>query len=1232
MKERRLRLILIISTIVLIVLALSSESVYFSDFEYNFRTKRFNKILDRKEKIMADCLNSIKPFLSSGENQMAGSDNKMFSVAEQHNITILEYIENKLIYWSDNNFDVPVLLSDSIFTKPLVFIQNGWFLTNSVRAGNELMVGLLRLRTDYGFENDIIKNGFEKDFGLPVNTGFSLDKEASEFHVLDKNGSYLFSLIFPEVKETTYLILIPLLLWTCAFILLLFVTIQMVKMISCLKRNTIALMSCFMIFSVIYLIILLTGKPEVLNQTELFSPYRYTLNRIIPSLGHLLLLSVLLSIFAYVFCKFYPFRQKVFTKGIRDYLYLFLLLIPGALLFLLYHRVFTHLILYSNINFETYKVLKLNFLSAAGFTTMLLLFLVPLLYFLKVFQSVRGNTTGMTLLAIAASSAVIIVSFLDEPYTLIPVTLLYFVIIAAVFILEKRTSGTFNVTVIFSVVFGLYSLFFITMLSEKKTTEKIKIQSVTFSTEIDPVAEYLLIDMWPVISGDSVLQNLMDVEYFDREVFETISDYLYDTYFGGYWGNFNHNIYLCRMDDSLQVGTNRTEYQDCFAFFDGRILNDGHQLTGTDFYFIDNQKGRPNYLGRVFHKTGGNSINGLFIELYSDINILQPGYSELLLDKKYHGYARLEEYSFAKYINGEIVIIAGSFPYNKTDDDYIDKSGEYRIFNSDGYRHTLYRNGNVTAIISRQELSAGNLVISFAYLFIFIFLFSNLLALMLQRPVLKSFPSLNFRQKLQVSFIGILLFSFLLIGIVITSFTIRQYQTKYYDNIKEKMNSIELELESRISMEKILRPGWRNSSYSSLNDLLVRLSNVFNTDINLYDLNGYLIATSRPEIYYRNLTSRRMNNMALMKLTHLSRSEYFQTEKIGSLEYISAYMPFYNADNEILTYLNLPYFRMQSILTREISNLIAAVINFTLLLIVITMGFIVLISGRLTSSLTMLSSGLASVELGKKSEHLSYKGTDEIGELVRQYNRMVDELDESAKKLANSEREYAWREMAKQIAHEIKNPLTPMKLNVQQLYKSWKDGVPGFEKKLHRFTRNQIEYIENLSSIATAFSAFAKMPLSKPVEVDLLEQIKTTLELFKNSDNITFRMGWPLEKRIFIYADKEQVNGVFSNLIKNGIQSIPPGEEGIIKVNAEIKGGKVIISVSDNGTGIPESLRKKMFTPNFTTKSSGTGLGLSIVKRYVENANGRIWFESETDKGSVFYIEYPLLRTTEKTI
>jgi signal transduction histidine kinase len=156
------------------------------------------------------------------------------------------------------------------------------------------------------------------------------------------------------------------------------------------------------------------------------------------------------------------------------------------------------------------------------------------------------------------------------------------------------------------------------------------------------------------------------------------------------------------------------------------------------------------------------------------------------------------------------------------------------------------------------------------------------------------------------------------------------------------------------------------------------------------------------------------------------------------------------------------------------------------------------------------------------------------------------------------------------------------------------------------------------------------MPGAKPVEVDLLEQVKTTLELFKNTANITFRVNWPHESRIIVYADKEHLNGIFSNLIKNGIQSVRSGRDGIIKISLDLKGDKVIVSISDNGTGIPDKLKRNLFTPNFTTKSSGMGLGLSIVKRYVESANGRVWFESEIDKGSVFYIELPLIYTVEK--
>ena len=192
-------------------------------------------------------------------------------------------------------------------------------------------------------------------------------------------------------------------------------------------------------------------------------------------------------------------------------------------------------------------------------------------------------------------------------------------------------------------------------------------------------------------------------------------------------------------------------------------------------------------------------------------------------------------------------------------------------------------------------------------------------------------------------------------------------------------------------------------------------------------------------------------------------------------------------------------------------------------------------------------------------------------------------------------------------------------------------GDPG-SKKLEKFTKNQIEYIENLSSIASAFSSFAKMPGAKPVEVDLLEQVKTTLELFKNTDNITFRINWPHENRIMVFADKEHLNGIFSNLIKNGIQSVPSGKEGVIKITLDLKGDKIIVSVSDNGTGIPDELKKNLFIPNFTTKSSGMGLGLSIVKRYVELANGKVWFESQLRKGSVFFVELPVIFTVERLV
>jgi two-component system, NtrC family, nitrogen regulation sensor histidine kinase NtrY len=1230
MKATRYPIFLSILTVVLVILALVAESVYFSDFEYRYRTKMFNKTLAEKETIMNDCLNAMKPVLANVNHHGSVSENNLFSIAEQNRISILEYIDNKLIYWSDNEFEVPFVFIDSIYNKPLVFLQNGWFLSKTIQSRNEKIVALLRLHTDYSFENNIIKSGFEKAFNMPDNVELSTDKTASGFHVSDKEGDFLFSLLFPDVKGNTCFILIPLCLWAGVFILIILLSFGLVNLFVNKGHAGIGIIFSLAVFTVVYLIILFSGKPLAIFQTELFSPYRFSLNKVIPSLGHLLILGILASAFSTILFRHITLPGRSVNKGPGKYIYLVGLLMGGGLILCLYQWIFSELISTSNINFETYKVLGLNMFSVAGFTSLFLLLLIPVFYLFKIFKSVRLFDSRTVLISAIVSLIIPVLFFYRNPETLIALSVFYFALVMSIRISIKRDLSLFNITVVFSLIAGVYFLYLITTLSEKKTTDNLKIQAVSFSTEVDPEAEQLLLDLSPSIEKDTVLTNMMKTELFNKDNVEKISNYIQDNYFTGFWKNYHVNVYLCHNDQSLQIGLGSEKSQNCFGFFDERIKRDGHKLTGTDFCFLNNQGGRSYYLGRFFYKSTRNKTNGLFIELYSDVNVFQPGYSELLLDKKYHGYAGLKDYSFVKYINGEMVLRTGDFPFDKTDAEYVDKFSDYRIFSTDGYKHVLYNNGNTTVIISRPVLIPGDIIISFAYLFAFLLFFSNMIIMLVRRPVVRRMNVFNFRQKLQVSYIGILLFSFVLIGIVVAYITIGQYKAKHYENIKEKLNSVYLELDSKISTEKYLSNDWKGNGYTSLNELLIKLSNVFNTDINLYNVNGFLIATSRQEIFDRDLTSERINNMAFINLKQLSKSEYYQTERIGKLDYLSAYVPYFNADNKIIAYLNLPYFRMQSVLAKEISNLVVAVINFTLLLILITMSLAVIISGRLTAPLSMLSKGIATVGVGKKSEHLTYLGNDEIGELVKQYNRMLDEIEESTHKLANSEREYAWREMAKQIAHEIKNPLTPMKLNVQQLLKSWNDNVPGFDKLLERFTRNQIEYIDDLSSIASAFSAFAKMPVTNPVEVNILDQIRISLELFKNTDNVSFKVHWPRESKIVIYADKEQLNGVFSNLIKNGIQSIPTGRQGLIMLNLEVKGDRIIVSVSDNGSGIPADLRKNLFTPNFTTKSSGMGLGLSIAKKYIESANGRIWFESEVNKGSVFYFELPVMYTVEK--
>ena len=458
-----------------------------------------------------------------------------------------------------------------------------------------------------------------------------------------------------------------------------------------------------------------------------------------------------------------------------------------------------------------------------------------------------------------------------------------------------------------------------------------------------------------------------------------------------------------------------------------------------------------------------------------------------------------------------------------------------------------------------------------------------------------------------------------LFGGATISYIKKQFEAKNNEVLSEKTHSVLKEMESKFYSETVISKDL--SEYTTF--ILKKFSNVFFADINLFDAQGNLFASSRPKLFDEGIISKKMNAEAFLQIAINEKSEFIHAERIGELKYLSAYIPFKNKDGRLLAYLNLPYFAKQNELEKEISGFLVTLINIYVLLFVLSIGISIFISNYVTKPLKLIQDKLSKIKLGKTNDLIEWQDKDEIGSLVSEYNRMIVELTISAELLAKSERESAWREMAKQVAHEIKNPLTPMKLNIQHLQRIWKDGAPDMEQNINRISESIIEQIDTLSSIATEFSNFAKMPKANLEKIRLEKVLLSSISLFHSSDKIDINFKNNLAAEAFVWADNEQLLRVFNNLIKNAIQAIPEERPGKIDVELNTENNFYIISIKDNGLGISDEVKDKIFVPNFTTKTAGMGLGLAMVKNIIEQINGGIRFETEENIGTVFSVAIP---------
>lgn len=479
---------------------------------------------------------------------------------------------------------------------------------------------------------------------------------------------------------------------------------------------------------------------------------------------------------------------------------------------------------------------------------------------------------------------------------------------------------------------------------------------------------------------------------------------------------------------------------------------------------------------------------------------------------------------------------------------------------------------------------------------------------------------LSLRTRIFLSMIVLILIS----SVLLASISIIQFKNEAREYHQQRLEAKENTIREHINyiLSTTTYPLTTRNLPLIFKDRIYELADIHNQEINIYGLNGKLLKSSKAS-FSIDKPAPPIPKFILKLVQSSIEKRYVDIKSVDGLRKRSSYTVIKDDKFKPLGILNLPYVEDDGFYENELQNFLirlGQVYTFTLL---IAFALAYFLSAYITQSLKTISDRITETSFNQRNEKIRLKANSrEIDTLIKAYNKMVDELEESAAKLAQSEREEAWREMAKQVAHEIKNPLTPMRLTVQSFQRKFDPHDPDLKQKINDYSKTLIQQIDTMGAVASAFSNFASMPAQQNENLNVVSVVDLALDIF-NEDFITFQSD---EKVIVAKMDRTQLIRVITNLVKNAIQAIPeeqPGKSVVVAIRRTDDWVK--ICVSDNGTGIAPQDAPRIFEPKFTTKSSGMGLGLGIIKNIIENYKGTITFETEVGKGTTFTVSLPLV-------
>jgi two-component system, NtrC family, nitrogen regulation sensor histidine kinase NtrY len=1156
---------------------------------------------------------------------------------------LFDYAEPALVYWNSQDALVGNNILLSRERNALIKLSNGYYeyIKETIILRNEKKYTLLVLvpvKREYFIENNNLKKEFvaNNDAQKRMNLTFY----ETDYPVKSMYGQTLFYLQPKQYINNVNNNGLILTLTLAGIILVLLFIHNIAQAIA--DRYDYFIGIGFLIFTVAFLRALTYIFPSLINarQYELFDPSIYSSNFILSSLGDLLINSFLI-------CWIVLFTRKVLeNKNLNKYkdtrwhwwlacLCLYILLSVT----LLFAKIIQSLIADAQISFNVTNFFSLDAFSFIGF---LVLVTLSMSYFffsqitIKIVKPLLEDKQWL-MYVIITIEALILLSIIKQPALVeLGIYMLIWLLAYVWLIQQKFISGLKDKLNISEILFWIFIFSLSVSIIIIKENNKIELEqrkrtAEKLSLQADPSSERLLSIALTYFDNDFLLPN------FNRFKIAAPNQYLKDSLinknFSAYINKYDTRIYTFDTDEKSLFNEDPISYDTLNTIFS----IEGKPTNVNDLRYYERSFDKFSYISKRTVIDPSNKVIGYLFVLsepkrYKN-DALVPELFKQKRDYLPNEYSPI--YSYAIYNDGELIDYYNDYQFPTSINISKLPRTEFTHRARNNYDEMWYRDNNKLVIIAKTNNYGIEAITLFSYLFttfLLIVAVFRTIALLVQSGMrwknLKKFGEFNLRSQIHGTIIFISLFSFIVIGIATIIFFINRYNKNKQDRLSKTIQIVSREMENRLQNHEVLDDMVRlyeSGANDDLESMIERVAEIHGSDINVYDLAGNLNISSNPLIYKKGILSEKMNPIAYYNMHNLRLVQYVNEEQMGGVTYQSVYCPVRDEKGNAYAYLNIPSFDSQAELKREIANFLVTIINLNAFTFLIAGIIALMITNRITSYFSLIGNKMKEINLGKRNEVIEWKRDDEIGGLVTEYNKMVKKLEDSAVALAKSEREGAWREMARQVAHEIKNPLTPMKLSIQYLQKAIDTGSGDVKQLSSNVARTLVEQIDHLSKIASDFSQFANIGNVKNSLFDLHEILYSLSLLYQPTENLHFHWN-SLPQRIMIMADKTQMNRLFTNLLQNAVEACEDKMYKVIRMDEMLENDAVIIKITDNGNGIPASTQSKIFTPNFTTKTSGTGLGLAMSRSIVEQAKGNIWFETTESLGTTFFIQLPIVR------